>query len=170
MDRGLLSVEAGGYLFDLPNFSACHSYIVSVEVQTSNPQIMKNLPNLVSSFNHKRGFGRVASVATMAIFAAALLTAAEADAQGDEQQVAKTEVAPQAAVTRVATTKPAETAPATEPVTREPAVKAEEGGDCPVCHKGRNTLIFPCNSVAYRRHIAHGDTPAACPSAGARAE
>ena len=55
-----------------------------------------------------------------------------------------------------------------------PVAIEEEGGDCTVCHKPnlptRETQMYPCNSVIYRRHLAHGDTPAACPTAGSRQE
>lgn len=33
---------------------------------------------------------------------------------------------------------------------------------CSVCHKRTSTLIFPCSSLDYRRHLDHGDVPGAC--------
>ena len=33
---------------------------------------------------------------------------------------------------------------------------------CMVCHKRSQTLILPCNSLEYRRHIDHGDPANAC--------
>ena len=36
--------------------------------------------------------------------------------------------------------------------------------DCTVCHKRTTTITLPCNSLEYRRHLDHGDTPGACPS------
>src|SRR4029077_3400353 len=37
-------------------------------------------------------------------------------------------------------------------------------GECTVCHKRTQTLVLPCNSMDYRRHLDHGDTIGACPS------
>ncbi len=34
---------------------------------------------------------------------------------------------------------------------------------CVVCHKGVQTLYFPCNSLQYRGHRGHGDPMMACP-------
>jgi hypothetical protein len=36
-------------------------------------------------------------------------------------------------------------------------------GDCTVCHKRTQTLMLPCNSMEYRRHLDHGDSVGACP-------
>jgi hypothetical protein len=33
---------------------------------------------------------------------------------------------------------------------------------CTVCHKRSQTLTFPCNSLQYNGHLAHGDTMGAC--------
>jgi hypothetical protein len=55
----------------------------------------------------------------------------------------------------------------------DPSVKAEPEGDddCTVCHKRRQTLILPCQSLSYRRHVDHGDTAGACPpTVGSRSE
>ncbi len=35
---------------------------------------------------------------------------------------------------------------------------------CTVCHKHTTSLTLPCNSLEYRRHLDHGDTPGACPN------
>ena len=35
--------------------------------------------------------------------------------------------------------------------------------ECMVCHK-HNTLIVPCSSLEYRRHLDHGDPVGACPN------
>lgn len=34
---------------------------------------------------------------------------------------------------------------------------------CTVCHKRSTTLMFPCGSSDYARHIEHGDRPGSCP-------
>jgi hypothetical protein len=34
---------------------------------------------------------------------------------------------------------------------------------CSVCHKQTTTITVPCNSLEYRTHLDHGDTPGACP-------
>jgi hypothetical protein len=36
---------------------------------------------------------------------------------------------------------------------------------CQVCHKG-HTLVVPCNTLEYRRHLDHGDAPNACAGTG----
>jgi hypothetical protein len=47
-------------------------------------------------------------------------------------------------------------------------VLAAPSGDCTVCHKHTQTLVLPCNSMEFRRHIDHGDSVGACPSAPGR--
>jgi N-acetylneuraminic acid mutarotase len=42
-------------------------------------------------------------------------------------------------------------------------VLAAPSGDCTVCHKHTQTLVLPCNSMEFRRHIDHGDSGGACP-------
>ncbi len=33
---------------------------------------------------------------------------------------------------------------------------------CEVCHRRTQTIILPCNSLEYQRHLDHGDQPGAC--------
>jgi hypothetical protein len=40
---------------------------------------------------------------------------------------------------------------------------AAPSGDCTVCHKRTQTLVLPCNSMEYRRHLDHGDIIGECP-------
>jgi CSLREA domain-containing protein len=42
--------------------------------------------------------------------------------------------------------------------------------ECTVCHKRTQTLVLPCNSFDYRRHLDHGDPPNACPPTGAKGD
>ena len=37
-------------------------------------------------------------------------------------------------------------------------------GECTVCHKHSQTLVLPCNSMEYHRHLDHGDSIGACPA------
>ncbi len=37
------------------------------------------------------------------------------------------------------------------------------GNSCSVCHKRMTTLILPCNSLEFQRHMDHGDAVGACP-------
>jgi hypothetical protein len=37
---------------------------------------------------------------------------------------------------------------------------------CQVCHKRTITLVVPCDSMEYRRHLDHGDPPQACVGSG----
>ncbi len=44
------------------------------------------------------------------------------------------------------------------------SVTVNPTNDCQVCHKrGQQTLMLPCNSLEFQRHIDHGDTMGACP-------
>jgi hypothetical protein len=46
-----------------------------------------------------------------------------------------------------------------------------DGGLCQVCHKNRQTIELACNSLALRRHRAHGDFDGPCPpTTGSREE
>ncbi|CAA9267635.1 MAG: hypothetical protein AVDCRST_MAG42-3074 [uncultured Chthoniobacterales bacterium] len=47
---------------------------------------------------------------------------------------------------------------------------AQGNGGCKrqVCHKQKNTLELPCQSSAYERHLAHGDTPGPCTASQTR--
>jgi large repetitive protein len=47
-------------------------------------------------------------------------------------------------------------------------VLAAPAEECTVCHKRGQTLVVPCGSKDYRRHLDHGDTIGACPSGGGR--
>jgi hypothetical protein len=40
----------------------------------------------------------------------------------------------------------------------------DEGNNCTVCHKNRTSITLGCNSVALRRHRAHGDYDGQCPN------
>ena len=81
---------------------------------------------------------------------------------------AQTEVVAQAvaaAATDVAATKAAEIDPvATDPTEDDANAKKDPDGNtgCTVCHKNRTNITLPCNSVALRRHQAHGDYNGPC--------
>ncbi len=48
----------------------------------------------------------------------------------------------------------------------QPDIGADEVSplnECGVCHKGTQTLILPCSSLGYRRHLDHGDAIGPCP-------
>ncbi|MDQ6624198.1 MAG: hypothetical protein M3Y86_12045, partial [Verrucomicrobiota bacterium] len=47
-----------------------------------------------------------------------------------------------------------------------PALPAPANVELKVCHKGTTTLTFPCNTLAYRAHLAHGDPARACAAPG----
>jgi N-acetylneuraminic acid mutarotase len=47
-------------------------------------------------------------------------------------------------------------------------VLAAPSGECTLCHKHTQTLVLPCNSMEFRRHIDHGDSAGACPSGAGR--
>jgi cytoskeletal protein RodZ len=90
-------------------------------------------------------------------------------AQPASASAVQTEVATQATQTAevaadVATSaEPAQTAASTTAVARGELKGADdEGGGCTVCHKNRNSITLPCNSVALRRHRAHGDYDGQC--------
>ena len=137
---------------------------------------MKTFKSFSVTSAARRACGNAASLLIVALFASVLLTTGEASAQESKARASvQTEAAAQpaaAATTTTTTTKTAATAPlTTEPVTPDPAQVKDEGGDCAVCHKNRETQFYPCNSVVYRRHIAHGDPAAACGATrGSRAE
>ncbi len=140
--------------------------------------------------NHRKTFlphGRssiAASQAIVALLTASLWIAGFAMGQDRKAAAAGTDVAvaveapaaveaPVAAEAPVAQP-PAKEAPTKEPPSIEPPVKEppqEPAEDCTVCHKQRNTLVLPCNGLAFQRHVSHGDTFGACPpTMGSREE
>jgi hypothetical protein len=42
--------------------------------------------------------------------------------------------------------------------------------ECTVCHKRSKTLVLPCSSMEYHRHLDHGDSVGACPNGVGRGD
>ena len=100
-------------------------------------------------------------------------TAVQTEVAATPVAAVATEVAAQVAEPQPVVVDPAVSDPAaTDPADSDPAVKEGDGGgtNCQVCHKNRQTIELPCNSVALRRHRAHGDYDGACPTRGSREE
>lgn len=109
--------------------------------------------------------GTSASFAAVALLAGSLwLAPSFANAQDD-----KSTAAASGETTKAIDPALKEAPPDQDPLTKEPPQEPAE--DCTVCHKQRNTLVLPCNGLAFQRHIGHGDTPGQCPAtAGSRDE